>query len=73
MFGQILWRLCSTVKAVTNTLDLLAALPSNADLLAKELAATKERLSVLRKLARIAKAEAAKKAKRRDTGHPAVK
>jgi hypothetical protein len=61
------------VKATTNTLDLLAALPSNADLLAKELAATKERLSVLRKLARIAKAEAAKRAKRQSATPSAVK
>jgi hypothetical protein len=61
------------VKSTTSTLDVLEALPANADLLAKELAATKERLSVLRKLARIAKAEAVKKAKCQSDGHMAAK
>jgi hypothetical protein len=61
------------MKGPTSTLDVLEALPANADLLAKELAATKERLSVLRKLARIAKAEAAKKAKRHSSIPSAAK
>ena len=61
------------MKGQTNTLNLLEALPGNADLLEQELAAAQGRVAVLRKLLRVARAEAAKKAKRQSDGYAAPK
>jgi hypothetical protein len=60
------------VKATTNTLDVLEALPANAGLLEQELVAAQGRVAVLRKLLRVARTEAAKKARLQSDGHPAA-
>jgi hypothetical protein len=60
-------------ESTPSGLDVLTALPNNLPLLREELRVARARVSVLRKLERIARAEAAKRGKRPSDGHPAAK